>query len=309
MDEQHLYHWEALNDWDYSEEDWTETDDAQFADVSDFDDLELDPSPYLVGDNISKLPKEGRNNSEDLGQNITTFEDPESELSEPPEEEPLETNFGSIVNSRWSRRTWAPWIFYSGQVTYGSAPISKRLLEKPSQPNPNLATPETPSNLARFTNTRVAQSHVYMVQTLRMLESNVDNKGDDEPNTLKQAMHCSDWHKWKEVMQIEYDSLIKNKTWELTLMPENWQVIISRWCFKLKKDCNGQILKYKARWVVHGFKQEKGLDFVETFAAVVKPMSYKCLFGVSVKRGYKIWQMDVVTAFLYGFLDEIIYVK
>ena len=79
MDEQHLYHWEALNDWDYSEEDWTETDDAQFADVSDFDDLELDPSPYLVGDNISKLPKEGGNDSEDLGQNITTFKDPQSE--------------------------------------------------------------------------------------------------------------------------------------------------------------------------------------------------------------------------------------
>lgn len=38
-------------------------------------------------------------------------------------------------------------------------------------------------------------------------------------------------------------------------------------------------------------------------------MSYKCLFGVSVKRGYKIRQIDVVTAFLYGFLDEIIYVE
>ena len=48
---------------------------------------------------------------------------------------------------------------------------------------------------------------------------------------------------------------------------------------------------------------------METFAAVVKPMSYKCLFGVSVKRGYKIRQMDVVTAFLYGFLDEVIYVE
>ena len=110
-------------------------------------------------------------------------------------------------------------------------------------------------------------------------------------------------------MQEEYDSLIKNETWELTPAPENRQVITSRWCFKLKKDRDGHILKYKARWVAHGFKQEEGNDFVETFAAVVKPMSYKCLFGVSVKRGYKIRQMDVITAFLYGFLDEIIYVE
>lgn len=39
------------------------------------------------------------------------------------------------------------------------------------------------------------QSHIHMVQTLRMLETNVDNEGDDEPNTLKQAMYRSDWLK------------------------------------------------------------------------------------------------------------------
>ncbi len=92
-------------------------------------------------------------------------------------------------------------------------------------------------------------------------------------------------------------------------MPENRQVITNRWCFKLKKDRKGQILKYKAIWIAHGFKQEEGDDFVKTFTAVVKPMSYKCLFGVSVKCSYKIWKMGVVTAFLYGFLDEIIYIK
>ena len=48
-------------------------------------------------------------------------------------------------------------------------------------------------------------------------------------------------------MQAEYDSFIENKTWELTPMPENQQVIISQWCFKLKKDRYGRILKYKAQ--------------------------------------------------------------
>ncbi len=48
---------------------------------------------------------------------------------------------------------------------------------------------------------------------------------------------------------------------------------------------------------------------METFAAVVKPMSHKCLFTVRVKRGYWIRHMDVVTAFLYRFLDEVIYIK
>ncbi len=48
---------------------------------------------------------------------------------------------------------------------------------------------------------------------------------------------------------------------------------------------------------------------METVAAVVKLISYKCLVGVSVKRGYKIGQMDVVTTFLYRFLDEVIYIE
>lgn len=90
-------------------------------------------------------------------------------------------------------------------------------------------------------------------------------------------------------MQVEYDSLIKNETWELTPALENRQVITGRWCFKFKKDCNDLVLKYKARWVDHSFKQEEGIDFMENFAAVVKLMLYKCLFGVSEKRGYKIW--------------------
>ncbi len=88
---------------------------------------------------------------------------------------------------------------------------------------------------------------------------------------------------------------------------ENRQVINSQQGFKLKKNRNGHILRYKARCVAHGFKQKRGINFIETLAACVKSMSYKCLFRVSVKCRYTIRQMDVVTAFLYGFLSEILY--
>ena len=109
-------------------------------------------------------------------------------------------------------------------------------------------------------------------------------------------------------MEREYNSLMENGTWELVSRPNRANIITGKWCFKLKKDCFGHILKYKARWVAHGYKQEKRLDYVKTFAAVVKSMSYKCLFAVEVKCGYRIRHMDVVIAFLYSFLDEIIYI-
>ncbi len=212
-------------------------------------------------------------------------------------------------SSRRSGRDWASWTLYPSQITYGSVPISKRLLDNPGQPNLNSASPDTPPSLAQFASTRIAQSHVQMEQVLGMLEFNLDNKRDDKSITIKQAIYYLDWPKWREELETEYDFLIKNKIWKLTAILENRYVITSRWCFKLKKHRDGQILKCKARWVAQGIKQEKGIHFVETFAAVVKPISYKCLFGVSDKRGYKICQMDVVTAFFYGFLNEIIYVE
>lgn len=61
VDEQHLHHWEALNDCDYSKNDWTDTDDTQFANASDVDHLELDDSFYSVRENTSKQPKKRRN--------------------------------------------------------------------------------------------------------------------------------------------------------------------------------------------------------------------------------------------------------
>lgn len=116
-------------------------------------------------------------------------------------------------------------MLYFGQITYGSIKISSRLLDTPKHPDSNVDSRDTSSRLAQFTSIRVPQSHVHIVQILRLLEANVDNKEDDEPNILKQAMRRSDWPKWKEAMQAKYDSLIDNETWELTSEPKNRQVI------------------------------------------------------------------------------------
>ncbi len=87
------------------------------------------------------------------------------------------------------------------------------------------------------------------------------------------------------------------------------RAITDRWCFKLKKNCNNPILKYKARWVTHVFKQKWGIGCMKIFKSVVKLMSYRYVFGVSVKCGYKIWQMDVITTLWYRFLNEFVSVE
>lgn len=83
-------------------------------------------------------------------------------------------------------------MLYHGQIIYGFVPVSRKFVDNLSQPNPNLTTLETLSNLAQFTSTWVAQFHIYIVYKLRILELNVNNERDNEPNSLKQAIHYTD---------------------------------------------------------------------------------------------------------------------
>ena len=68
-------------------------------------------------------------------------------------------------------------------------------------------------------------------------------------------------------------------------------------------------MRYKARWVVQSFEQEKSNNYNETLASVVKPMSYKAIFAFCAACDYEIKLMNIKTAFLYGYIDEKIYVK
>ncbi|KAG7004123.1 Retrovirus-related Pol polyprotein from transposon TNT [Fusarium oxysporum f. sp. conglutinans] len=95
----------------------------------------------------------------------------------------------------------------------------------------------------------------------------------------------------------------------LVTLPPGRKALRGKWVFKLKRGENGQVLRYKARFVVRGFEQREGIDFNETFASVVKPMSYKMIFAIAAALDLELEQMDVKTAFLYGLVTEEIYVQ
>lgn len=130
-----------------------------------------------------------------------------------------------------------------------------------------------------------------------------------EPKTYKQAVECVFWRLWEKGMKEEMDQLLQNNTWILVDYPPDRKVLRGKWVYKLKRGPQGEVLRHKARWVVRGFEQIDGLDFYETFASVVKPMSYKALFALAAALDLEIEQMDVKTAFLYGTIAEEIYVE
>lgn len=130
-----------------------------------------------------------------------------------------------------------------------------------------------------------------------------------EPKSLQQAKNDPCWLEWEKGMIEEIQSLKQNKTWEIVDPPKDRRVLSGKWVFKLKRGSRGEIVRYKCRWVVRGFTQEEGVDYDETFASVVKPMSYKALFAIAAALDLEIEQMDVKTAFLYGEVDHEIYIE
>jgi hypothetical protein len=130
-----------------------------------------------------------------------------------------------------------------------------------------------------------------------------------EPQSLTEALSGDSSKEWKDAIESEYASLLKNDTWTLTPLPPNRKAIGNKWIFKIKHNADGSIQRYKARLVVKGFLQTQGVDFNETFAPVVKFTSIRCLLAIGTILDLEIHQMDVKTAFLNGELEEEIYMQ
>lgn len=132
-------------------------------------------------------------------------------------------------------------------------------------------------------------------------ETNVD------PNTVEEALSCADEPNWKAAMDSELQSLDENNTWTLVDLPSGRKAIRNKWVFKTKRDGEGNIVRHKARLVAKGCSQKYGIDYTETYSPVVRYTSIRYLIALAVKLGLHIDQMDAVTAFLQGDLNEEIY--
>lgn len=130
------------------------------------------------------------------------------------------------------------------------------------------------------------------------------------PSSFKAAMDSPYADQWKAAIQSELDSLHVNNTWDVIEEREATSApLTGKWVFTVKRNAQGEIDRFKARYVLRGFEQTEGINYHETFAAVVKPMSYRILFVIAVHHNWFIHQMDVVTAFLYGDIDCEVYME
>ncbi|KAL6323545.1 hypothetical protein AAG906_039125 [Vitis piasezkii] len=130
-----------------------------------------------------------------------------------------------------------------------------------------------------------------------------------EPESYVEAMENENKMKWVDAMQDEMESLHENHSFELVKLPKRKRALKNRWVYRVKQEEHTSQLSYKARLVVKGFNQKKGIDFDEIFSPVVKMSSIRVVLGLAASLDLEIQQMDVKIAFLHGDLDKEIYME
>ncbi|GJZ18126.1 putative ribonuclease H-like domain-containing protein [Tanacetum coccineum] len=113
---------------------------------------------------------------------------------------------------------------------------------------------------------------------------------------------------WVEAMQDELLQFKLLKVWTLVDLPRDKWAIGTKWVFRNKKDERGIVVKNKARLVAQGHTQEEGIDYDEVFAPVARIEAIRLFLAYASFKDFVVYQMDVKSAFLYGKIEEEVYV-
>ncbi|GJR49961.1 putative ribonuclease H-like domain-containing protein [Tanacetum coccineum] len=127
-----------------------------------------------------------------------------------------------------------------------------------------------------------------------------------EPKKISEALEDESW---VDAMQEELLQFKIQKVWVLVDLPYGKKAIGTKWVYRNKKDERGVVVRNKARLVAQGHRQEEGIDYDEVFAPVARLEAIRIFLAFASYMGFIVYQMDVKSAFLYGKIDEEVYVS
>ena len=129
------------------------------------------------------------------------------------------------------------------------------------------------------------------------------------PTSYNDILALADKDEWLQATDAEIASLIEHGTWELVPLPAGRRALKNKWVFRLKTDESGNVTRYKARLCACGYNQVAGIDYKEIFSPVVRTESFRMFLALVAGRDMDCIQMDVVTAFLNGSVEEDVYMR
>ncbi|GJV58465.1 putative ribonuclease H-like domain-containing protein [Tanacetum coccineum] len=128
----------------------------------------------------------------------------------------------------------------------------------------------------------------------------------NEPKKISEALEDESW---VDVMQEELLQFKIQKVWVLVDLPCGKKAIDTKWVYRNKKDERGVVVRNKARLVAQGHRQEEGIDYDEVFTPVARIEAIRIFLAFASYMGFLVYQMDVKRAFLYGKIDDEVYVS
>ncbi|GJV11732.1 putative ribonuclease H-like domain-containing protein [Tanacetum coccineum] len=127
----------------------------------------------------------------------------------------------------------------------------------------------------------------------------------EEPKKVIQALKDPSW---LEAMQEELLQFKLQQVWILVDLPHGKRAIGTKWVHMNKKDKRGIVIRNKARLVAQGYTQKEGIDYAEVFALVARIEAIRLFLAYASFKDFVVYQMDVKSAFLYGKIEEEVYV-
>nr|GFA31276.1 putative ribonuclease H-like domain-containing protein [Tanacetum cinerariifolium] len=122
-----------------------------------------------------------------------------------------------------------------------------------------------------------------------------------KPSSMAKALEDPDW---VAVMQEEMQQFFNQQVWKLVPLPDGK----IKWILKNKRDAIGIVVRNKTKLVAQGHRQEEGIDYDEVFAPVARIEAIKLFLAFASYMGFMVYQMDVKSIFLYGEIEEEVYV-
>ncbi|GKV31573.1 hypothetical protein SLEP1_g40251 [Rubroshorea leprosula] len=224
----------------------------------------------------------------------------------------IHTDVAKCLTSCYKDSSWL-WHLRFGHMNFGGlkAMASKRMVKGlPSMNQPDqLCEGCLLGKQSRKSFPKQSQSRV--TRPLQLVHTDVCGpitpcSFDIEPINFNEAAKDE---KWRKAMDEEMNAIKKNDTWELVTLPQGHATIGVKWVFKEKKNSKGKVERYKARLVAKGYKQQHGIDYEEVFAPVARLETIRLIISLVAQNQWKIFQMDVKSAFLNGSLEEEVYVQ
>jgi hypothetical protein len=143
---------------------------------------------------------------------------------------------------------------------------------------------------------------------LVLMSQCTEDANPEEPQTLDKALSGPNRTQWLSAIYAEIRSLRTKGVFCLVDRTPKMKVLSGKWVFKVKRDQDGNIIRFKARYVVKGYMQIYKLDYTDTYANVANINTIRLLLAMACFYNWECDTIDIVTAFLNGDLEEEVYI-